>query len=325
MSAIVNCVSYAAGRRDKTVEIERIGEVLEQPDQFIWIGLHEPSRELLEGVQKEFGMHELAIEDAHCAHQRPKIEMYGDSLFVVLRTAQMNKERHHIDFGETHFFVGAQYLVSVRHGSSLSYTDVRARCETKPQLLRKGPGFALYALMDSIVDQYFPVVDALEAELQALEEQIFGETFSRETTAQIYQLKRELLEVKRAISPLIDMCNRLIRFDFDLIPEDTRPYFRDVYDHVIRINEMVDSLRELLTTALEANFSLISISQNEVTKRFAGWAAIIALPTMIAGIYGMNFQWMPELHWAYGYPLVLGLTIGSCVLLYLFFKRSNWL
>jgi magnesium transporter len=325
MSAIVNCVSYAAGRREKAVEIEKVGEVLTQPDHFIWIGLHEPDKELLEGVQKEFGIHELAIEDAFCAHQRPKIEVYGDLLFVVLRTAQMNKERRHIDFGETHFFVGAQYLVSVRHGSSLSYTDVRTRCETKPHLLRKGPGFALYALMDSIVDQYFPVVDALEAELQTLEEQIFGKTFSRDTTAQIYELKRELLEVKRAVSPLIDMCNRLIRFDLELIPEDTRPYFRDVYDHAIRLNEMIDSLRELLTTALEANFSLISISQNEVMKRFAGWAAIIAVPTMIAGIYGMNFQWMPELHWAYGYPFALFMTLGSSVLLYFFFKRSGWL
>jgi magnesium transporter len=237
----------------------------------------------------------------------------------------MNSQQQRIEFGETHFFLGSRYIVSVRHGSSLSYTDVRVRCETKPQLLRMGPAFALYALMDSIVDQYFPIVDALEQELQALEESIFSESFSRETTAQIYDLRRELLEVKRAVSPLIDICNRLMRFDLELIPEATQPYFRDVYDHAIRINEMVDILRELLTTALEANFSLISISQNEITKRFAGWAAIIAIPTMIAGIYGMNFQWMPELSWHYGYPAILTLTIGSCIFLYLLFKRSGWL
>jgi magnesium transporter len=179
--------------------------------------------------------------------------------------------------------------------------------------------------MDAIVDQYFPVVDALEQELQALEEVIFKETFSRHTTSKIYELKRQLLEVKRAVSPLIDICNRLMRFDLEVVPDDTRPYFRDVYDHAIRINEMVDMLRELLTTALEANFSMISIAQNEVMKRFAGWAAIIGVPTMIAGIYGMNFQWMPELHWRFGYPLVLSLTLGSCGLLYLHFKRSGWL
>ena len=325
VSAVVNCIAYADGLRGKNLEIGTISEALKQPDRFIWIGLHEPSEELLRHVQKEFGLHDLAIEDAHRAHQRPKIEMYGDSLFIVLRTAQLNNQQPRIEFGETHFFVGSRYIVSVRHGSSLAYTDVRARCETKPQLLRKGPAFALYALMDSIVDQYFPIVDALELELQALEEKIFSETFSHDTTAQIYELKRQLLEVKRAVSPLIDICNRLMRFDLDFIAVDTQPYFRDVYDHAIRINEMVDILRELLTTALEANFSLVSISQNEVTKKFAGWAAIIALPTMIAGIYGMNFQWMPELSWHYSYPLILILTIVLCIFLYMRFKRSGWL
>ena len=325
MSAVVNCVAYAEGRRIESVEIGEIGKVLKQPDRFIWIGLHEPNEETLRQVQREFGLHDLAIEDAHRAHQRPKLEVYGDSIFVVLRTAQMNPKEQRVDFGETHIFLGPRYIVSVRHGSSVSYREVRSRCETTPRLLSKGPGFALYALMDSIVDQYFPAVDGLEQELQALEDKIFSETFSRETTSEIYNLKRELLEVKRAVSPLIDICNRLMRFDLDVIPEDTRPYFRDVYDHAIRINEMVDMLRELLTTALEANFSLISISQNEVTKRFAGWAAIIAVPTMIAGIYGMNFEFMPELGWRYGYPLVLTLTIGSCLALYAHFKRSGWL
>ena len=324
-SAVINCVAYAEGRRTAPVELCDIGRALEEPGRFAWIGLHSPSAELLRQVQREFGLHDLAVEDAHHAHQRPKLEAYGDTLFIVLRTARVNAETRRIEFGETHFFVGTNFIVSVRHGSSVSYADVRARCETTPQLLRKGPGFALYALMDSIVDQYFPVVDALGEELEGIEEQIFGETSSRETTAQIYQLKRQLLEVKRAVSPLIDICNRLVRFDLDLIPEDTRPYFRDVYDHVVRINEMVDNTRELLTTALDANFSLISIAQNEVSKRFAGWAAIIAVPTLVAGIYGMNFKAMPELEWDYGYPFVLGLTFGLAGLLYLLFKRSGWL
>jgi magnesium transporter len=324
MSGVVNCAAYTGGRRVADVEVKDIGEVLKQTDRFIWIGLHEPKEDLLRQVQQEFGLHDLAIEDAHRAHQRPKLERYGESLFVVLRTAQMNREQGRIEFGETHIFVGARYVVSVRHGSSLSYAEVRSRCETTPQLLCKGPGFALYALMDFIVDQYFPILDVLEDKLEELEAEIFGEAFSRETTHRIYQLKRQLLEVKRAVSPLVDMCNRLMRFDLELIPEDTRPYFRDVYDHVIRINEMVDILRELLTTALEANLSLIAVGQNEVMKKLAGWAGIIAVPTMIAGLYGMNFDFMPELRWSFGYPLVLGGMLVACGSLYVYFKRSGW-
>lgn len=323
--SIVNSAAYLDGRRIANVELDAISKELKQPDRFVWIGLHEPSEAVLQQIQQEFGLHDLAIEDAHRAHQRPKIETYGDTLFIVLRTAQINAQEQHIDFGETHFFVGANFIVSVRHGSSLSYAEVRTRCESKPQLLRKGPAFALYALMDSIVDQYFPVVHDLEQQLEAIEEKIFNNMPTRETTEQIYHLKRELLQIKRAVSPLIDICNRLVRFDFDLIPEDTRTYFRDIYDHAIRINEMVDNTRELLSTALEANFSLITISQSEVGKKFAGWAAIIGVPTMIAGIYGMNFHFMPGLNWEYGFEVVLILTLGSCVGLFLFFRRAGWL
>ncbi len=332
MSAVVNSLAYVEGRRAEHVEIDAISEVLQQPDRFIWIGLHEPSQDLLRQVQHAFGLHDLAIEDAYRAHQRPKIELYGDVLFVVLRTAQMNRAQHCIDFGETHIFVGARYLVSVRHGSSLAYVDVRARCEATPHLLSKGPAFALHALIDAIVDQYFPVIDVLEEELQALEDQIFGAAVSRATTAQIYALKRELLDVKRAVAPLIDICNRLMRFDLAMIPADTQPYFRDVYDHVVRINEMVDTVRELLTTALEANFSLLSITQNEVMqdqnevmKRFAGWAAILGVSTLIAGVYGMNFAVMPELTWHFGYPVALLLMFGAGGGLYYYFKRAGWL
>jgi magnesium transporter len=325
MSTIVNCAAYSDGRRVADVQIDEIEQALKQQDRFVWIGLHEPDQELLRTVQLAFGLHDLAIEDAHLAHQRPKLERYEDSLFVVLRTAQMNREQRRIEFGETHLFVGGRYVVSVRHGASLSYAQVRARCETIPRLLCQGPGFVLYAIMDFVVDHYFPIVDALEDELEALEDQIFGEQLSRETTRRIYELKRDLLEVKRAISPLVDICNRLIRFDLELIPDDTRPYFRDVYDHVIRINEIVDNLRELLTSALEANLSLISVSQNDAMKRLAGWAAIIAVPTMIAGIYGMNFEVMPELRWAWGYPLSMLVMVGACGFLYYQFKRSGWL
>jgi len=321
--SIVNCAAYCQGVRVANVEIDGISEILKQADKFVWIGLHEPGTELLAKIQKQFGLHDLAIEDTHRAHQRPKIEAYGETLFIVLRTVQMHNQE--IDLGETHFFVGRNFIITVRHGSSLAYTDVRTRCESTPHLLQKGPGFALYAVMDAIVDQYFPVVDAIGEELEKLEEIIFGESFRRETTEQIYHLKHQLMDVKRSVSPLIDICNRLMRFDLKLIEEETRPYFRDVYDHSIRINEMVDNSRDLLSTALEANLSLISISQNEVSKRFAGWAAIIGIPTMVAGVYGMNFKHMPELDWKLGYPVIMILTVGICIALYIRFKRSGWL
>jgi magnesium transporter len=322
---IINCAAYLDGKKTGNIAVNDISSALQNPDQFIWVGLHEPSSATLKQFQLQFNLHDLAIEDADHAHQRPKIEMYGDVLFVVLRTAQINPAQHHTEFGETHFFVGPNFLISIRHGSSISYADVRSRCESTPHLLRKGQGFALYAVMDSIVDQYFPVVESLEEELQKMEEKIFKGKPSRETTEDIYQLKRQLLEVKRAVSPLIDIANRLMRFDIMLISEATQPYFRDIYDHAIRINEMVDHARELLNTALEANFSLISISQSEVSKKFAGWAAIIAVPTMVAGYYGMNFKFMPELEWRYGYPFVVVFTVLLCFIIYTLFRRSGWL
>ncbi|MBL7739451.1 MAG: magnesium/cobalt transporter CorA [Chitinophagaceae bacterium] len=324
MNEIINCAAYSQGHRIADVKLNEVHRVLKETDQFVWIGLHEPSEELLNQVQEEFELHDLAVEDAHHAHQRPKLELYGDSLFVVLRTAHINRDKK-IEFGETHFFVGPNFIVVVRHGSSVPYTEVRARCETMPDMMSKGQGFVLYAVMDFIVDRYFPVVNELELKLEAIEDKVFKEKPSRETTEQIYQLKRDLLEVKRAVSPLVDVCNRLTRFDIKSISTETQPYFRDIYDHVIRINEMIDNTRELLNTALEANFSLISISQSDVSKRFAGWAAIIAVPTMVAGFYGMNFKFIPESEWRYGFYAVLLFTIGACLLLYYFFKRSGWL
>jgi magnesium transporter len=325
MSGVVTCAAYAGGRRVADVTLDEISDVLKQDDErFIWIGLHEPDEPLLRRVQAEFGLHDLAIEDALRAHQRPKLELYDGSLFVVLRTVRIDPGPR-LETGETHIFVGPRYIVSVRHGSSVSYSAVRARCEANPELLALGPGFALYALMDFIVDQYFPVVEALEDQLESLEDEIFDERFDRATTTRIYRLKRDLLELKHATSPLVDICNRLMRFDLAMIPEATRPYYRDVYDHVVRINEMIDTLRELLTTALEANLSLISVSQNEVVKRLTGWGAIIAIPTLIASIYGMNFSFMPELSWWFGYPFALALMLSACGFLYYKFKRSGWL
>lgn len=324
MKQIINCAAYGGGKRVADIELSHVHHVLQQTEQFVWIGLHEPTEAVLESVQTEFGLHDLAVEDAHAAHQRPKLEIYGDSLFVVLRTAQMNRE-HHIEFSETHFFVGKNFIVVIRHGSNVSYAEVRSKCETMPDMLKKGQGFVLYAVMDFIVDRYLPVVEAFENDLGIIEEKVFKEKPSRETTEKIYDMKKELLEVKRAVSPLMDICNRLMRMDIKCISEETRPYFRDIYDHAVHLNEMVDNTRELLNTALEANFSLISISQNDTSKRFAGWAAIIAVPTMVAGFYGMNFKFMPELEWQYGYYLVIGFTVVVCALLYYFFRKSGWL
>ena len=323
-AGVVNCAAYVDGRR-RDLDLDDIPEALRQPGVFVWIGLFEPDALLLKKVQRQFGLHDLAIEDAHTAHQRPKLEQYGDSLFVVLRTAQVGADTLQIDFGETHVFVGRRYLVSVRQGSRTSHATVRARCEASPHLLARGPAFILHALMDFVVDNYFPVCERLEDELEKLEDEIFTGGFSRTTTQRIYELKRTVLGLKHAVLPLVDVCSRLTRYDVDLIPEDTRPYFRDVYDHVVRLNELLDGVRELLGTALEANLSLLSVKQNEDTKRLAGWAAIIAVPTMVAGLYGMNFQNMPELHWRFGYPVALGVMFIACAGLYAAFRRSGWL
>jgi magnesium transporter len=323
VSQVVNCAAYAEGCKVGDVAIEDISEVIKRDDQFVWIGLHEPSAELLRKIQEEFGLHDLAVEDALRAHQRPKIEEYGDSIFVVLRTAALVNGK--LETGESHIFVGARYVVTVRHGASLSYAEVRARSERTPHLLKKGPGFVLYALMDFVVDQYFPIIDGYEEQLEELEDDIFSGRSTRDTTARIYDLKRDLNGIKRAVSPLVDLCNRLVRHDVALIPEDTRVYFRDVYDHVIRINETVDSQRELLSTALEANLALVAVKQNEVMKQLAAWAAILAVPTAIAGIYGMNFEFMPELHWRYGYLVVMAVIASTCTFLYSRFKKAEWL
>ena len=306
---MIASAAYSNGRRIGDVALDDISDVVERPDTFVWIGLFEPNEPLLRKVQEEFGLHDLAIEDALTAHQRPKIERYENSLFVVLRTAQIEEAREPctIQYGEVHVFLGRNFIVTVRHGYATSFSSVRTRAESTPELLKQGPAFVLYAIMDFIVDQYFPIVDALGEELESLEQRVFTQPFSRETTTQIYQLKRDMIALKRVVAPVIEMSGRLLRFeDEDLIPLQTRPYFRDVYDHALRINEMIDSVRDLLGTALEAHLSLISVSQNEDTRRLAAWAAIFAVPTAIAGVYGMNFDYMPELRWGYGYPLILG-------------------
>jgi len=322
---VVACAAYADGRRVADVPIEELDRWLDREGQFVWIGLNEPSEECLSKIQRVLGLHDLAIEDAHRAHQRPKVEEYGDSLFVVLRTVQRANGENETLFGETHVFVGPRYVVSIRHGSTQAYTEMRGRCEAAPALLKQGPGFVLYALMDCVVDRYFPVVDALEDQLGVLEDEIFEGRAGRDATERIYGLKRDLIGVKRGIAPMIEVCNRLARFGVGLIAEETRLYIRDVYDHALRINESIDNQRELLTSALEANLSLISVRQNDIMKQLAAWAAILAVPTMLAGVWGMNFKAMPDLELAFGYPLALALMAGTSTFLWSRFRRAGWL
>lgn len=325
-SGVINSAAYHNGIRMADVPLPDLGDAWRHSDRFFWVGLFEPSEQVLAHLQEAFGLHDLAVEDAHKAHQRPKLEIYDNSMFVVFRTARLSEgNERRIEFGETHVFVGSRYVISVRHGSLQSHVGLRARLEAKPHLLAKGEGFVLHALMDFIVDQYFPVIDALEAELDELEEPIFQGKFVRSLTARIYHLQRDLLALKQAVAPLMDVSAQLSRVDSPLIPPDTRPYFQDVHDHVMRIAGLIDNLQQLSHTALEANLAVISVAQNDDTKRLAAWAAILAVPTMIAGLYGMNFKHMPELEWIYGYPFALGIMIGTCVLLYGWFRKVGWL
>ena len=325
MSTVVKCGLYGEGRLERECNLERLEDFHCEPDEFIWIGIVEPTAELFGKVQQRFHLHDLAVEDALAAHQRPKIDEYGESLFVVVKTASWDAEGHRIDYGETEIFLGGHYVVTVRHGASLSYSEVRARCEASPQLLRKGPGYVLYALLDFIVDNYFPVMDALESAVEDLEDKLFSDEPDTGLTREIYHLRRELGQFKRILLPLLDLFHRLMRVDLQLVPEEIRLYFRDVYDHVVRINESLDQLRETVHSALEANLALISVRQNETMQMLAAWAAILAIPTLIAGIYGMNTDMLPGAHLYGGFIPIVGVTLIACFALFWRFKRIGWL
>jgi magnesium transporter len=323
-SMVVNCVAYTAeGKRLPDITLDEISDVLEQPDTFVWVGLHEPSEALLEKLQEEFGLHDLAIEDAHKAHQRPKIETYGNSLFIVLHTAQEVNCR--IAFGETHIFLGPRYLLTVRHGASLSYAQARARCEREPDLLSYGPSYGLYAVLDFVIDNFQPITRAFQSELEALESEIFAHTFKRTTIERLYELKKELVTLRLALAPMQDILNQLMRFHQSTIREEVRVYFRDVFDHAVRAKEASDTMSEMLSAAMSVNLAMVSVGQNEVVKRLAGWAALLGAPTLIASWYGMNFTNMPELGGRYSYFVLIGVTVVVCVVLHRVLKRAGWL
>ena len=320
---LVNCAAYKAGQRIADIDLEQASGPESAAQDFVWIGLHEPEETLLRKVQQRFGLHDLAVEDAHLAHQRPKLEVYGDSLFIVLRTAHLHDGK--IGWGETHIFAGRGYVVTVRHGSTTAYKTVRARCESAPQMLSMGESFVIYSVMDFIADNYFPVLHALEVEVDSLEDSVFSQDNSRLDIERVFELRHDLLLMRRAVLPLQEICSNLMRFDITLIAAEMRPYFRDVQDHVIRVVEHIDNLRELLKASLEANLLLASVKQNDVTKQLAAWAAILAVPTAIAGIYGMNFKYMPELDYPQAYPIVILSILLLCGFLFYRFKRSGWL
>ncbi len=322
-SMIIDCAGYEKGQRARALAISDVHDWITHPDRFAWIGLYEPSDVLLREVQQQFGLHDLAVEDALNAHQRPKLEFYGDSLFLVLHTAQRKNGK--VEFGETHIFAGRGYVVTVRHGASSSYKELRARCERVPLMLAKGADFVVYSYMDFIVDNYLPIIDELEIEAAVIEESVLNSRVDRKMIQRVYELKRHLWHLRSMTSPVVEICNRMVRFDSGLIDDDMRPYFRDVHDHTLRIDERIDSLREMLSSALDANLLMASVQQNEVMKRLASYAAMLAVPTAIAGIFGMNFEHMPELHWRFGYGFALALMFGISGYLFYRFRKSGWL
>jgi magnesium transporter len=322
---IVDCALYEDGRRragelplDQAFEAGRDGR------GFVWIGLHEPTPEEFEAVRAEFGLHELAVEDAIKAHQRPKVEVYDDTLFVVLKPVSYHEESEEIETGEILIFVGDGFLVTVRHGLATSLAEVRRRIEAEPERLRCGPEAVLHAIIDRVIDDYLPVAQALEQDIEEVEADVFspGRTNPAE---RIFKLKREVLEFSRAAMPLAEPLDQLTEGSLPQIEGSMSSYFRDVRDHLTRVVEQIESQRELLTNILTANLTQVGVRQNEDMRKISAWVAIVAVPTMMAGIYGMNFDFMPELRWRFGYPLVLAVMLLACTLLYRRFRRSGWL
>ena len=321
---IIDCAVYELGRRrDGRLPLEDAHEAAEEEGAFVWIGLVEPSAEEFEAVRGEFELHELAVEDAIEAHQRPKVEMYGDTLFAVLKSARWNPERRGSDFGEVLAFLADDFLITVRHGETELH-DVRLHLEKRPDLLRQGPAAALYAIVDKVVDDYAPVLDLLDAEIRDAEAEVFSPSGGSQVQ-RIYEIKREVLKLDAAIGPLVDPLGDLAGGRYEQIPEELRTYFRDVYDHLQRLASHVDGYRELLTNVLAANLTQVSIRQNEDVRKISAWAAIIAVPTLITGIYGMNFEHIPELTWRVGYPAALTLMALVCLGLYRYFHKVGWL
>lgn len=322
---LINCVAYQDGAKLADISVDHISEYVSLPGCFVWVALADATPEELDEMQQEFGLHELAVEDARHGHQRPKIEEYGDSLFAVFHLVEPDAEHGEVNVGEVDVFVGRNYVLSVRNRSKLGFLGVRERCERQPELLKTGSGFVLYALMDAVVDRYFPVIDALEVELETIEQQIFTKGAPYNNIRRLYELKRRALVLKRAVAPLLEAVGKLHGGRVPQICMGSQDYFRDVIDHLSRINGSIDAMRDTIGTAIQVNLSMVTIEESEVTKRLAAWASIFAVCTAFAGIWGMNFEHMPELKFQYGYPVALGLILVVCGYLYFRFRRAGWL
>jgi magnesium transporter len=325
---LITCSAYQQGRKIADIPIEDISEYVSRPDTFVWVAMFEPTREELDEMAQEFGLHELAVEDARKGHQRPKIDEYGDSLFAVLQPVEKVKRddgTEELVIGEVDVFVGKNYVLSVRHRTQVGFGAVRTRAEREPELLKHGSGFVFYALIDNVVDRYFPVLDELETELEKIEEQIFVKGNARANIEALYNLKQRLMLLKHAVDPMMEATGKLYGGRVPQICMGMGEYFRDVYDHLYRIHTTIEGIRDMVTTAIQVNLGMISLSDNEITKRLAAWGALITVPTLIAGIYGMNFKNMPELDWLFGYPLALAMMIGIDAYLYWRFHSAKWI
>jgi magnesium transporter len=321
---IVNCALYEEGRRrDGGLSLERAAEAAREEGAFVWLGVLEPAAEEFEAIAGEFDLHELAVEDAINAHQRPKVEQYGDTLLIVVKTAHYVDPDEVIEVGELLLFVNPSFIITVRHGAG-ELGAVRARIERRPDLLRHGVGMALYAILDHVVDGYEEAAQGIDDDVQQVERQVFSEDRDN-PTERIYKLEREVLDFHTAVAPLSGVVDEISRGHFAVVPDELHEYYRDVHDHLRRVSGRIAGFRELLGSALHANLTQVSVRQNEDMRKISAWVAILAVPTMIAGIYGMNFEHMPELRWRYGYPLILGVIAVVCVQLYWRFKRAGWL
>jgi magnesium transporter len=321
---LINCAVYQHGSKLNDIPVTAISDYLAQPDCFVWVALHDPTPEELRQMQAEFALPELAVEDALHGHQRPKIEEYGDTLFAVMHLLEPTAPDYAV--GEVDVFVGANFVLSVRNRHAGAFLGVRARCEKEPDRLKLGAGFVFYALMDAVVDRYFPIIDQLESDLEDIEERIFAKgARARDNIEQIYAIKHRIMILKHAVAPLMEAAGKLYGGRVPRICAFSQDYFRDVHDHLIRINSGLDTLRDTVTTAIQVSLSLVTIEEGEVNKRLAAWAGIFGAATAFAGIWGMNFRNMPELEWRFGYPTALALIAGTCGLLYRRFKKAGWL
>jgi magnesium transporter len=322
---LVNCVAYEDGRKLADIEPSQISDYLKRPSCFVWVALRDPTEAELQQMQAEFDLHELAVDDARHGHQRPKIEEYGDSLFVVMHTVEFTPTDE-LKVGELDVFVGRNYVLSVRTRTERGFKEVRARAEREPELLRNGSGYVLYALMDAVVDRYFPVLDAIETEVEHVEDHLFQPGASpRDNIEALYYVKQKLTTLKHATGPAQEHVGKLFGGRVPFACHGLTEYFRDVYDHLVRINQSIDAARETVNTAIQVALAMVNMGHGEITKRLAAYAALVAVPTMIAGVYGMNFKHMPELEWPLGYPLAVGAMVVIDGFLFTRFRKAGWI